>query len=350
MIEAHVLDSWTAEGSREGAAFAAAMVVGGFGAPLFLFLAGVAVSLSASARFRQSGNRTAAASGIVRRGAELFGLAFLFRIQAWALGWSSPAALLKVDILNVMGPAIASAGVLWGLVRTTRARAVAFSLATVVLTLVTPLLQRAPIHPLPDPVEAYIRPVPYFSHFVLFPWGLFVLAGAVPGLLLDATPESREARTIYWLLLGGLAISAASFAALFLPISYLSADFWTTSPSYFFLRVGVMTTAIGAAYAWASRAGNSGKWSPVRQLGRSSLFVYWIHVELVYGLVSRPLHHTLTLTQAIVGLSLFAGFMLLCTAAKDRLVGAWREAAERRQAADGPPCESVPQAIYNRPS
>ena len=26
------------------------------------------------------------------------------------------------------------------------------------------------------------------------------------------------------------------------------------------------------------------------QLGRTSLFIYWIHVELVYGLISRPLH------------------------------------------------------------
>jgi uncharacterized membrane protein len=349
MIEAHVLDSWTADESRGSAAFAAAMIVGGFGAPLFLFLAGVAVALSASAKLRRGRNRAAASSAILRRGTALFGLAFLFRIQAWALGWSSPAALLKVDVLNIMGPSIAAAGALWGMFRTRRAQFVAFSLGTVTLALLTPLIWRAPVHALPDPVEAYIRPIPYFSHFVLFPWGLFVLAGVIPGLLLDAVPESREARTNLWLVLGGLGICAASVLATYLPARYLSDDYWTTSPCYFFLRAGLMTAAIGAAYAWASRSAGSDSWSPLEQLGRSSLFVYWIHVELVYGLVSRPLHHSLTLTQAGIGLTLFSGLMFLCTVAKGRIIRAWSESPYQRQA-DRPSCESAPQAIYNRPS
>jgi uncharacterized membrane protein len=348
MIEAHVLDSWTADEFRSGAAFAIAMIVGGFGAPLFLFLAGVAVALSATAKFQRTGDRAAAASAVVRRGGELFGLAFLFRIQAWALGWSSPTALLKVDILNIMGPSIAAAGGLWGILRTRRAQLLAFSLATVTLAFLTPLLRTAPIHSLPDPVEAYIRPVPYLSHFVLFPWGLFVVAGVIPGLLLAT--DFRESRTNVWLVVAGLSTSGAAALAASLPLQYLSRDFWTTSPCYFFVRVGLMTAAIGAAFGWASRTGGTEKWSPLQQLGRSSLFVYWIHVELVYGLISRPLHHSLTLTQAVMSLTLFSGLMLLCTVGKDRLLRAWSQSSERRQPAGRPPCESVAQAIYNRPS
>ena len=34
------------------------------------------------------------------------------------------------------------------------------------------------------------------------------------------------------------------------------------------------------------------------QLGRTSLFIYWIHVELVYGLISLPLHRALSLPAA----------------------------------------------------
>ena len=111
MIEAHLLDSWTRFPDRQTGQFAYAMVLGGFGAPLFLFLAGVAVPLSAGSKARRTGDIDGASRAVVRRGLEVFGLAFLFRIQAWVLGWSSPRSLLKVDILNIMGPSIMAAAV-----------------------------------------------------------------------------------------------------------------------------------------------------------------------------------------------------------------------------------------------
>jgi uncharacterized membrane protein len=350
MIEAHIVDSWTADEFRGSTVFAAAIFVGGLGAPLFLFLAGLAVALSASAKFRRTGDRVAASSAVFGRGLEIFGLAFLFRIQAWALGWSSPLALLKVDILNIMGPSIAAAGTLWGLAGSARARLLAFSGITLALTLLTPLIRYAPIQSLPDPVEAYIRPVPYLSNFVFFPWGIFVLAGVIPGLLLDATPALRERRMNAYLVAGGLAVSLGSMAAVYIASSYASSDFWSTSPSYFFFRAGLMTAGIGVAFAWESRPGGRAKWSPLRQLGRSSLFVYWIHVELVYGLISRPLHRSLTLTEALIALSLFSALMLLCSVVKDRTVRLWGETTQPGRVSDSPPCESVAEAIYNRPS
>ena len=90
MIEAHLLDSWTRFPDRQTRQFAYAMILGGFGAPLFLFLAGVAVPLSAGSKARRTGDADGASRAVVRRGLEVFGLAFLFRIQAWVLGWSSP--------------------------------------------------------------------------------------------------------------------------------------------------------------------------------------------------------------------------------------------------------------------
>ena len=48
--------------------------------------------------------------------------------------------------------------------------------------------------------------------------------------------------------------------------------------------------ASALAYLWEQRPTAGRRWSPLQLLGRSSLFVYWIHVELVYGLISLPLH------------------------------------------------------------
>ena len=67
-------------------------------------------------RTSRSGQTNHDASRLVQRGGwQVFGYAFLFRLQSFVLGgFAVPANLLKVDILNVMGPAIAVAGMVWG--------------------------------------------------------------------------------------------------------------------------------------------------------------------------------------------------------------------------------------------
>ncbi len=87
--------------------FRDATVLGGFAAPLFLWLAGLAVVLAAAAAVRRGGSRREAAEAVCRRGLEIFILAFLFRLQAFLVSpGGHPITLFRVDILNIMGPAI----------------------------------------------------------------------------------------------------------------------------------------------------------------------------------------------------------------------------------------------------
>ena len=150
MIEAHVIDSWTRAADRQSTAFGWSMILGGFGAPLFLFLAGVSVALSASSKFRRLGDPSRRVARGRRRGLEIFLLAFVFRVQAWVLGWGAPATLLKVDILNIMGPSIMAAAALWGLAArggrddVERRRYVLFLFATLAMTLLTPIVRATP--------------------------------------------------------------------------------------------------------------------------------------------------------------------------------------------------------------
>jgi len=330
MIEAHVIDSWTGGFSRATVAFRRSIVLGGFGAPLFLFLAGVAVALSAGSKLRRSGDAAGAARAVQWRGLEIFGLAFLFRVQAWILGWAPLRTLLRVDILNIMGPSIVFAAALWGAVRSARQRLVAFAVVTIAIAFLTPAIRALPwLRVIPDPIEAYIRPVREISSFVLFPWAAFVFAGALVGVLLDESRTvEQERRLNIGLGLTGAGIAALSYSLSFRPNPFVRSDFWTTSASFFFMRIGIMTAAIAVAYAWQSRPGGAEKWSPVAQLGRTSLFIYWIHVEMVYGLISLPLHRSLTVTQSWLAWALFSLFMLFCSIAKDRFVMWW---AARRQ-------------------
>lgn len=325
MMEAHVVDSWTRAADRGSRDYGWSTILGGFGAPLFLFLAGLSVVLSASAKFRKSGDRDAASAAVVGRGFQIFFLAFLFRVQAWVLGMAPPWTLLRVDILNIMGPSIMASAALWGVARSTRARYLTFGAAALAMTLLTPIVRATPLlAPLPDSIEGYIRPIKGLTNFAFFPWAGFVLGGAVVGLAIDSVRSGAlEARLNIRLFLAGATLALGAYAASFLPSAYAHSEFWTSSPAFFLLRTGLMTAAIGAAYAWESRVPIP-RWSPMQQLGRTSLFVYWIHVEMVYGLISLRIHKALSLGQAWMAFAAFSVFMLLCSVAKSRSVEWWR--------------------------
>src|SRR5215218_3483716 len=164
MIAVHLFDSWTRSPDRESSRFSVAMLVGGMGTTLFLTLAGVAVGLSAGSKFRRSGDANAAALAVAARGLEIFALAFVFRLQAWFLGWSHSAMdLLKVDVLNIMGPSIAAAALLWRIGGSTRWRGLIFGAATALAAFVTPAVRSLPPGWLPEPIFAYVVHVPGLS-------------------------------------------------------------------------------------------------------------------------------------------------------------------------------------------
>lgn len=334
MITWHLLDSWTRVADRAHPGFQGLAMSAGTFTALFLFLAGVSVSLSAGSKLRRLGTRGAAARLVAWRGFQVFALAFLLRLQSVLLSDAPWRSLLRVDILNVMGLAIVGAAVTWGAGRSARARYAALAVATLVIAFGTPFIRAAgALAVLPDPIEAYIRPVPPFSSFILFPWAGFVFAGAIVGLAIDGARElGGQSRINRWFAVAGLGLLLASLAASYLPSPFPNTYFWTTSPAYFFLRAGVILLVVALAYAWSLRPGGDRKWSPVAQLGSTSLFIYWIHLEMVYGKVSAPLHKALPLPQALAALALFALFMLACSVAKTRLAAEWRSLRLRKGA------------------
>jgi len=310
MIQGHVVDSWTLAADRSSPAYGWIMLVGGFGgAPVFLFLAGVALALAAGARIR-SGRTEAEAAALARtRGWQIFGLAFLFRLQSWIISGGEPErTLLKVDILNIMGVSMLAAAVLWGLGRRRVSRAMLLSAATVAAAMLTPVLRAAGrLALLPDPVEGYFRPVAGTTTFTLFPWAGFVLAGGAIGLWLDAARTPRQERFANGALAAmGAAIALGGYGASFLPPLYEETSFWTSSPTFFFVRLGALLLVLPIAYAWNTVF--SGR-SPLAEFGRSSLFVYWIHVEMAYGVISAPLHQRLPLELAMLGVALLSAFL-----------------------------------------
>jgi len=110
-------------------------------------------------------------------------------------------------------------------------------------------------------------------------------------------------------------------------------------PGAFFYRLGLLGPLALLAYGVSWANGRFGLPSAMQQLGRTSLLVYWIHVELVYGLLSSRLHHRLSMTGATVGFVLMTVAMLGVSVLKTRY---WRGLRPRRSAPALPPTPSVP--------
>ena len=333
MIEAHTFDAWTAVTERGTALYKAANFIGGLAAPIFLFLAGVSVAMAASSRARRGGDRAAAAWSVQQRGWQIFGLAFLFRLYTWTL---SPGAtikgIFKADILNIMGPSIAAAAWVWGRLASRRARVLVFTALACAFAYATPIIRNAAwVAWLPDPIEWYIRPFPKLSVFTFFPWTGFVFAGAVVGEWLDsARTPADEWRANGRLAAAGIALAAAGYGASYLPTLYPAgwSNFWTSSPTYFFVKIGIMLTLMGAIYVYVQRPFSAEPrnpaWSPMLEFGRSSLFVYWIHVELAYGIFSYPIHRKLPVWGSLLAFTAFTLGIYALTLLKSRLVAGWK--------------------------
>ena len=152
-----------------------------------------------------------------------------------------------------------------------------------------------------------------------------MFAGAFVGVLLDeARSAPVERRLNAWFAVSGVSLAAASFAASHYPSPFANSEFWTSSPSFFLLRTGLLIITVAAAYFWHRRPRGETAFSPLQQLGRTSLFIYWIHIELIYGLMVKPLHKSLTLGQSWIGVAIFAVLMLIVSLLKERVVEAWR--------------------------
>jgi uncharacterized membrane protein len=336
MIEAHTFDSWVLVSERARPVFFWITFIAGMAAPIFLFLAGVSVVMAGAARARRTGDRAGASWSVQKRGWEIFGLAFLFRLQSFLLSpGSTLKGIFKADILNIMGPSIVAAAWLWGRIAALRWRLIVFGSLACAFTYLTPLVRQAGwIAWLPDPIEWYVRPLPPMSVFTFFPWMGYVCAGAFVGEWLNLAPTPQaEWRMNRRLFAAGGALLAGSYGASFLPSLYPAgwSNFWTTSPTYYFMKIGVMLLLMGAIYLYVQRPFSAEPrnpaWSPMLEFGRSSLFVYWIHVELAYGIFSYPMHRRLTLERAFVAFAIFTALMFGASVAKTRMVARWK--AER---------------------
>jgi uncharacterized membrane protein len=304
MFQTHCYNSWLAPEARQSSLYAWSQLGGTLPAPLFIFLAGVSSALVAE-KLREKGTaRNAIAKTAILRGAEIYGLGLLFRVQEFALGhrWVPWTDLFRVDILNILGLSMMLMGVLCWVtaspspmetIANSRQRGIVGALgAAAAVALITPLLWTNRLSWLPWQLESYLNGVHVFHQpqpwlFPLFPWSAFAFAGLAVGFFLFSDFAKRS-EAFAFAALGGAGILACALSVLFdtLPVrlyTLASYDYWHTSPNFFLMRCGVLLVILFLVYAWCRWGLAQKGFSPVIQLGTTSLLVYWVHIEFVYG-------------------------------------------------------------------
>jgi uncharacterized membrane protein len=361
MFQTHCYDAWLGGAARNTGFLKGSQILGTLPAPLFLFLAGISFALVTDKLIRKGVSTGEITRAMLRHGAEIFAFGLLFRLQEFliAWGWAPWSDLLRVDVLNIIGLSMMLMALLCGAVLQVwgrgsirndsyqgmpsgipqcaenepgfsgwRSAIVASSTATVALiALLTPPLYTTwrPTW-LPWPLESYIdgchnlgAPQPWL--FPLFPWAAFAFAGLAAGFIIFSDQaRNRTAQTLaIFAAVGAVAILAArqlDHSSFYLYSTY---DYWHTSPNFLMMRIGMLLVICFLTYAWCRWGLATRGFSPLIQLGQTSLLVYWVHIEFVYGRFSILPKRAESIPAASRGLLEIFLFMLLLSLVRTRI-------------------------------
>ena len=340
MFQTHCYDSWLDGAAREGQFIKLSQLGGTLPAPLFLFLAGISSALLTGKLWQKGMGSDEIARTTILRGGQVFLLALLFRLQEFLLGlprapWTD---LLRVDILNVIGLSLMILGLACRIaavggshdVRRLRRNSLGIAVAVAAgIAVVTPQVWTTwQPHWRAWWLESYINgvhtsgtPQPWL--FPLFPWSAFAFAGLAAGFLLQSDGARRKETAAMVLAgAGGIGLIALGIWLDARPVQlYAIHDFWHTSPNFFLVRTGVVMVILVAGYAWCRWGAGQRGFSPLIELGKSSLLVYWIHIEFVYGGLSILQKRGVGIGAATVGLLTIFTAMTMVAVFRNRLQG-----------------------------
>jgi uncharacterized membrane protein len=374
MFQTHCYDAWLGGDARNTSFLKGSQLLGTLPAPLFLFLAGVSFALVTDKLIRKNLSPAEITRVMLRRGAGIFAFGLLFRLQEFliAWGWAPWSDLLRVDVLNIIGLSMILMALLCGITLTLCRKVrdhkepsgdsyqgmssgiaptaeegsgfshcgptlvvAAIAAASAIALLTPPLYTTWRPTWLPWPLESYIdgshnlgAPQPWL--FPIFPWAAFAFAGLATGFilfndLLFSRPFKDRARdhTTETLSFFAAVGAAAIIIARQLDHSsfhlYATYDYWHTSPNFLMVRIGLLLVITFLSYAWCRWGLAARGFSALIQLGQTSLLVYWVHIEFVYGRFSLLPKRAESILAASRGLLEIFLFMLILSLLRTRI-------------------------------
>jgi uncharacterized membrane protein len=338
MIQGHVFDAVLSPEVKTLPRYYLHDFFHGFVAPAFLFSSGVAFGISTFKRWERYivwGPETYRRFG---RFIALLAIGYALHLPYFSLrktlSTASAAelqALFQVDALQCIAVTllILQIGVI--AIKDLRSFVRAAAVAAIILVFGAPLIWSAHFNgSIPVWLVSYLN-AQYGSFFPLFPWAGYMLCGVIFGYQFVHASESGNAtklaqRTI---VIHMVIIVLAIFISR-LPFDFYPAhDFWKTNPAMFAIRWSAVSILAGMLFLIE-------KWIriPLRLpliLGRESLFIYILHLLIVYGSVlnhglSERIGPSLTLLQSL-------GMVILVLLAITGVTVLWYEFKSRQKSA-----------------
>jgi uncharacterized membrane protein len=316
MLQGHVFQSFTRNDLRGGGPYVLSQFAGGLPPAMFLFLTGITFAFLMNSKERQAASGRQKLQAALRRSGYLFLLAFLFRLQLYIFGYpSSPAGeLLKVDILNCMGMAMLLFAPMAFF--TTMERIRLCTVLGIVVAVLSPLITAMDGPHVPWLLHAYF--FPSLSYFGFFPWAAFLAFGMAAGSMLRVITPEHMNRAMLWTMSLGVGLVIASSYLSNLPYSvYTNSDYWLNSPGLVATKLGIVLCILALSYLWVN-VGSPQRWSLFRQFGTTSLLVYWVHIEIVYGRWFGFWKEGLTIQQVVVFSIVLTALMALLSILRTR--------------------------------
>lgn len=316
MLQGHTFDSFTRTDLRDKGPFMLSQFYGGLPPALFLFLTGITFAFLMDSQNKQGKTSWERVVAALKRSRYLFLLAFLFRIQLYVFGFpTSPAdQLLRVDILNCMGFAMLMMAPM--AVFTTVERIRLCTVLGLVIAGISPVVSMIDGNSFPWLLRSYL--VPSYAAFGFFPWASFLAFGMVAGSVIRIVKAEDLGRAMGWFLGIGVGLAVLAHQLSNLPYSiYSKSEFWLNSPALILIKLGLVLALLAIAYLWVNLTGTE-KWSLVRQLGTTSLLVYWVHIELVYGRWFGIWKQALSVPQVLTFTVLLIALMTLLSIGQSR--------------------------------
>ena len=317
MLQGHTFDSFTRTDLRNQGPFVLSQFFGGMPPAIFLFLTGITFAFLMHSQERRGATSWQRVVAALKRSRYLFLIAFLFRLQLYVFGFpTSPAGeLLRVDILNCMGMAMLLLAPM--AVFTTIERIRLCTILGLVIAGLSPVVSMISPENVPWIIRSYF--FPSYNYFGFFPWASFLAFGLAMGSILRVIKQDDLDRVMQWTLAIGLGLSFCAYYFGNLPYTiYAKSEYWLNSPAMILIKLGVTLAMLALAFLWL-KLGAAEKWSLFRQLGTTSLLVYWVHIELVYGRWFGIWKQGLSVPQVLLYTGVLLALMMVLSIGRTRI-------------------------------
>ena len=321
MVQGHTVDTFLANEYRtfDSAIYSVWYIFRGFTAPIFMFTAGVVFTYLLKINKFDFQKNPRIKKGI-KRASLLILIGYLLRYPTHRIfnfefvsdaQWST---FFAVDALHLIGfGLLAIVGIIY------LSKKISIKFPVILFSLISLVLLFAPIvatinwlNYFPEVIAAYLYKNTG-SHFPLFPWLIYVLAGSMLGYYLSVREniylKKRFAFNLSSIGFGLIVISM--FASYVNSLPFEEPTIWLSTFSLIVLRLGYVILLNGVM-AFAVRKLNHIP-SLINEVGRKTLSIYVLHLIILYGCVFFPglnyyfgrsfnLNHTLLAMFAMLSL------------------------------------------------